>query len=148
MGRLDLVRVRGLYGASPLHLLAHLALLPLCAWALLEVLGGRAAGNVALWLIASVVVVDLVVLPLYSGLDWAGRHVLGRAINYVRVPVGLSLLMLVVFWGTIGGRGEGAYRAASGQSYTGYAQRWLLVSGALFAASALVYLVRRGGSRS
>jgi hypothetical protein len=145
MGRLDLVRVSRLYGASPLHLLAHLALLPLCAWALLEVLGGRAAGNVAVWLIASVVIVDLVVLPLYSGLDWAGRRVFGGAINYVRIPVALSLLMLVVFWGTIGERGEGAYRAASGLEYSGYAQRWLLASAVLFAASAVLYLLRRRG---
>jgi hypothetical protein len=140
--------VRRLYGASPLHLLAHLALLPLCAWALLEVLGGRATGNVALWLVVSVAVVDLVVLPLYSGLDWFGRRLFGGAINYVRVPAGLSLLMLVVFWGTIGERGEGAYRAASGLEYSGYAERWLLVSAALFAASGLLYLARRGGSRS
>ena len=139
--------MRGLYGASPLHLLAHLALLPLCAWALLEALGGRAAGTIALWLIASVVVADLVVLPLYSGLDRAGRRLFGGAVNYVRVPVALSLLMLVVFWGTIGGRGEGAYRAASGLGYSGYAERWLLASGALFAGSALIYLVRHGRRR-
>jgi hypothetical protein len=148
MGRLDLVLMKRLYGASPLHLLAHLALLPLCAWALLEVLGGRQAANVALWLVASVVIVDLVVLPLYSGLDWAGRFAFRGAINYVRVPVALSLLALVVFWGTIGQRGEGAYRVASGLEYEGYAERWLLVSAALFAASGLIYLLRRGGSRS
>jgi hypothetical protein len=147
MGRLDLVRLRRAYGASPLHLLAHLALLPVCAWALIEVLGGRAAGNVALWLVASVVVVDLVVLPLYSGLDLVGRRAFRGAVDYVRVPVALSLLMLVVFWGTIGGRGEGAYHAASGLEYSGYAERWLLASGALFAASALLYLVRHGRPR-
>jgi hypothetical protein len=141
-------RAGRLYGASPLHLLAHLALLPLCAWALLEVLGGRAASNIALWLVASVVAVDLVVLPLYSALDRAGRSIARGAINYVRVPVALSLLMLVVFWGTIGERGEGAYRAASGLEYEGHAGRWLLVSAALFAASGAIYLLRRGGSRS
>jgi hypothetical protein len=140
--------MRRLYGASPFHLLAHLALLPLCAWALLEVLGGRQAANVALWLVACVVIIDLVVLPLYSGLDWAGRLAFRGAINYVRIPVALSLLTLVVFWGTIGGRGEGAYRNVSGLEYEGYAARWLLVSAALFAASGLIYLLRRGGSRS
>ena len=177
--------MRRLYGASPLHLLAHLALLPLAGWAVLQVLDqrtatrivvwlvaavvvhdfvvlplysgadrgvraltGRAAANVALWLVASVVVVDLLVLPLYSALDWTGRQLFRGAINHVRVPAALSLLMLVVFWGTIGERGEGAYRAASGLEYSGHAERWLLVSGGLFAASALFYLVRRGGSRS
>jgi hypothetical protein len=144
--------VRRLYGASPLHLLAHLALLPLCAWALIEVLGARAAGNVVVWLVASVVAVDLVVLPLYSAADRVGQAAAGRAVNYVRVPAALSVLMLVVFFGTIGGRGEGAYRAASGLEYEGYVGRWLLVSAALFAGSGLLYLLRRpgsgGGSRS
>jgi hypothetical protein len=140
--------MRRLYGASPLQLLAYLAFLPLCAWALLEMLGGRGAANIALWLVACVVVIDLVVLPLYSGLDLAGRQAFRGAINYIRVPVALSLLMLVVFWGTIGERGEGAYRVASGLEYEGYATRWLLVSAALFAGSGLIYLARRGGSRS
>jgi hypothetical protein len=139
--------MRRLYGASPLHLVAHLALLPLCAWALIEVLGARRAANVAAWLVACVVLHDLVVLPLYSGADRAMRRAAGGAINYLRVPAGLSLLMLVVFFGVIGERGEGAYHAASGLDYEGYATRWLLVSAALFAGSAAIYGLRRG-SRS
>ena len=134
-----------LYGASPLHLLAHLALLPLCAWALLELLELRAAANVVAWLVAAVVLHDLVLLPLYAGADRAAQHALAGAVNYVRVPAALSLLMLLVFLGTIAERGGGAYRAASGLEYEGYAARWLLVSGALFAAAALLYLLRRGG---
>ncbi len=136
--------MRRLYGATPLHLLAHLALLPLCAWALIEVLGLRAAANVAAWLVACVILHDFVVLPLYSAAD---RAIPRRAVNYVRVPAALSLLMLAVFWGVIAERGEGAFRAASGTEYSGYAARWLLVSGALFAVSGLIYLLRRG-SRS
>ena len=131
----------------PLLVLAHLALLPLCAWALLEILGGRSAQRIAIWLVACVIVHDLVVMPLYSGADRALRGVVGGAINYVRIPAALSLLMLVVFWSTIAGAGERAYRATSGQTYDGYATRWLLVSAALFAGSAVVYLLRRG-SRS
>jgi hypothetical protein len=142
--------VRRLYGSSPLHLLAHLALLPLCAWALIEVFSvssSKAAVGVATWLVAAVVVHDFLLLPLYSAGDRGARALLpGPAVNYVRVPAGLSLLMLVVFWGTIGGRGAGAYHAVSGRSFEGYATRWLLVTAALFAASALVYLIR--GSRS
>jgi hypothetical protein len=136
--------MRRLYGSSPLHLVAHLALLPLCAWALIELLGARQAANVVAWLVAAVVLHDFVVLPLYSGADRAMRLAAGARINYLRVPAALSLLMLVVFFGTIGERGEGAYRAASGLDYDGYALRWLLVSAALFAVSALVYGIRRG----
>ncbi len=132
----------------PLFVLAHLTLLPLCAWALLEMLDGSAAQRIALWLIACVIVHDLIVLPLYSGADRALRRVVGDAtINYLRVPAGLSLLMLVVFWGTIAEAGARAYRATSGQAFDGHATRWLLATAALFAGSAAVYLLRRGSRR-
>jgi hypothetical protein len=127
--------------------LANLVLLPLCGWALVEVFGvssAKAGMGIATWLIAAVVVHDFVVLPLYSGADRVERLALRGAVNYVRIPGALSLLMLAVFWGTIGGRGEGAYRGVSGRSYEGYVTRWLLVTAALFAASGLLYLLRRG----
>ena len=131
----------------PLLVLSHLALLPLCAWALLEILGGRSAQRIAIWLVACVIVHDLVVMPLYSGADRGLRRLVGRSVNYVRVPAALSLLMLVVFWGTIAEAGEPAYRATGGLTYDGYATRWLLATAALFAGSAVLYLARRG-SRS
>jgi len=121
--------------------LAHLVLLPLCAWGLVEVFSvssAKASVGVATWLIAAVVVHDFVILPLYSGADRVIRHN-----NYIRIPGAIALLMLVVFWGTIAGRGARSYQAVSGRSYDGYATRWLLVTAALFAGSALLYLVRR-----
>lgn len=130
------------YGASPVHLLAHLALLPIVAWALLTVLDFRAASNVVLWLVGAVVLHDLVLLPAYSALDRVARTATRSAINYVRVPGGLSLLALLVFWGTIAGKGEGAYRRVSGLEYEGYVARWLLLTGALFALSGALYLLR------
>jgi hypothetical protein len=126
------------------RLLAYLTLLPLCAWALLEMLGASAAQRIAIWLIACVVVHDLVLFPLYSGADRGLRRLVGGAINYVRIPAALSVLMLVVFWSTITGAGERAYRATSGQTFDGHAGRWLLVTAALFGGSALLYLLRRG----
>ncbi len=142
-----------LYGSSPLHLLAHLALLPLCGWALVQlfsVSSPKAVIGIATWLAAAAVLHDLLLVPLYSGSDRSARRVLHGAINYVRVPAGLSLLMLLVFWGTIAGKGEPAFRAVSGRSFDGYALRWLLVTAALFAGSGLLYLWRGrgGGSRS
>jgi hypothetical protein len=143
--------MRRLYGASPLHLLAHAALLPLCAWGLIQVLSvssPKAAQGIVLWLVGAVVLHDLVLLPLYSAADRAGRLALrGPDVNFLRVPAGLSLLLLAVFWGTIGGRGEHAYHAVSGRSYDGYALRWLLVTAVLFAGSALLYLARRRSGR-
>jgi hypothetical protein len=129
-----------------MRLLAYLALLPLCAWALLEMIDGRAAQRIAVWLVACVVVHDLVLFPLYSGADRALRRIAGGAINYVRIPAALSVLLLVVFWGTISGAGARAYTAVSGQEFDGYATRWLLVTAALFAGSAVLYRLR--GSRS
>jgi hypothetical protein len=123
--------------------LAYLLLLPLCAWALLELLGSRSATRIAVWLVACVIVHDLVVMPLYSGADRGLRRLTGGAVNYVRVPAALSLLMLVVFWATIAGPGEPAYRATSGETFDGYATRWLLMTAALFGGSAVLYLLRR-----
>jgi hypothetical protein len=128
-------------------LLGYLTLLPLCAWALLEMLDNAAAQRIAIWLVACVLLHDLVLFPLYSGADRGLRRLAGGAVNYLRVPAGLSVLLLVVFWGTISGAGERAYRATSGQTFDGYATRWLLISAALFAGSAAVYLVRRGSRR-
>jgi hypothetical protein len=143
--------VRRLYGASPLHLLAHATLLPLCLWGLLQVFSvssAKAASGIALWLVGAVVVHDLLVLPLYSGLDRGARLALrGPGVNYVRIPAALSLLLLVVFWGTIGRRGEGAYHAVSGRSFDGYALRWLLATAALFTVSGLLYRARRRSGR-
>jgi hypothetical protein len=141
--------MRRLYGTSALHLLGHLVLLPLCLWAVVElfsVSSAKADPRIATWLVAAVILHDLVLLPLYSGADRAARVAMGPAINYVRVPGAIALLMLAVFWGTIGGRGAGAYRSVSGRTYDGYATRWLLVTAVLFAGSGALYVVRRGSA--
>jgi hypothetical protein len=129
------------------RLLVHLALLPLCAWALAQlfsVSSAKAAQGIAIWLLAAAIVHDLLLVPLYAGLDRAARVALrGTRVNYVRIPAGLSLLLLGVFWGTVADKGEGAYHAVSGRSFDGYFTRWLIVTGVLFAASAVIYLARR-----
>jgi hypothetical protein len=130
-----------------IRVLAHLALLPLCAWALVklfDVSSDKASVGIAIWLLAAAVLHDLVLLPLYAAGDRAARTALRGAINYVRIPAGLSLLLLLVYWGTIAGKGAGAYHAVSGQDFEGYGTRWLLVTAALFAGSGLLYRVRRG----
>ena len=139
--------MRQRYGASPLHLLAHLAVLPLVAWALLQVVDRPDAPRILLWLALSAVVHDLVLLPFYSAIDRAGQRAAPRpAINYVRVPALLSGLLLLVFFPAISGKGEPSFQRVSGLTYVGYLERWLLVTGALFAVSGAVYLLR--GTRS
>lgn len=130
------------YGASPLHLVAHIACLALCAWALLQIVDARRAENIVAWLVAAVILHDLVLLPAYSLLDRAAARPLGGAINYVRVPAGLSLLLLLVFYGVISGRGGAAFHHASGLTYDGYLGRWLLATGVLFGLSGAGYLLK------
>ena len=141
--------LRRAYGASPLHLLAHLAALPLAAFALLELAGAGNALRIFLWLAASVILHDLVLLPFYGALDRLGRRAAGPAINFVRVPALISGLLLLVFFPAISGEGGGAFHGVSGLDYEGYLERWLLATAALFLVSGAVYLLRGrgGGSR-
>jgi hypothetical protein len=130
------------------RLLAHLALLPVCVWALVQVFSVSSVPmRIAIWMVAAVALHDLVLFPLYAGLDRGARLALrGAAVNYVRIPAGLSLLLLVVFFSTVAGKGAGVYHAVSGRSFDGYVTRWLVVTVALFAVSGLTYLVRRRSS--
>lgn len=100
--------------------------------------------DIVLWFVAAAVLHDLVLLPVYSLLDRAAQRTARGAVNYVRVPAGLSLLTLAVFAGTITGKGNGAYARVSGRAYEGYLARWLLLTAALFALSGAVYAVRAG----
>jgi hypothetical protein len=138
---------RRAYGASPVHLLAHLVALPLAGFALLQILDQRTAARILLWLVASAVLHDLVLLPAYGLLDRLAQHAAGPAINYVRVPAALSGLLLLVFLPAIAGKGGAAFRRVSGLGQEGYLGRWLLITAALFLASGGLYLLR-GRSRS
>ena len=146
VGRGDRVRMRARYGASPLHLLAHLILLPLVAFALLQIAERGDAPRILIWLALSAVVHDLLLLPFYGLLDRVEQRAAGRAVNYVRVPTLLSGLLLLVFFPVISGKGGGAFHGVSGLDYDGYLARWLLITAALFALSGAAYLVR--GRRS
>ena len=125
------------YGASPVHLLAHLAALALAAWALVQIPGLGNWQRIVVWLVAAVVVHDLILFPAYTT---AGRLV-GRS-PYVRIPLGLSALLALVFFPVMCGKGEGAYTRVSGAEWDGYAERWLLVSAGLFVAAGVLYAVR------
>jgi hypothetical protein len=130
-----------------MRILAHLALLPLAAFALLQIARSGTPVAILAWLVASVVLHDLLLLPFYSALDAVGRRAAGSAVNFIRVPVGISLLLLLVFFPAISGRGNGAFHGVSGLDYEGYLARWLLITAALFAASAATYAVRALGLR-
>jgi hypothetical protein len=96
-------RFRDHYGASPIHAVAHLAAFALVGFAVLQLTGVRDAADVLSWFIAAVVLHDFVLLPFYSALDRAAQAA-GPAVNYLRVPAGLSALLLLVFFPLILGR--------------------------------------------
>ncbi len=145
-------RFRYEYGAQPLHLIAVVASLLLCGYALLRVGGIPGGGRVLIWLVAAALLHDLVALPLYSGLfrlthGAAERAIPDRAamvaaLNHVRVPAALSLLLLVVYAPLILRIDPSHYEETTGLGVDGYLGRWLLISAALFLVSGIAYAVR------
>jgi hypothetical protein len=71
-------------------------------------------------------------------------------INYVRIPVAFSLLLLLAFFPLILGLSGPEYHRASGLTTQPYLWRWLAVTGVLFAGSAVLYALRcrRASSRA
>lgn len=138
--------IRRVYGTSPLHLLAHLAAFALAGYAIVALFDVRPGRYVLGWFVGAVLLHDLLLLPFYTVVDRIGAVPLRGAVNYVRVPLALSGLLALVYFPVLLGKGEGAFQRVSGLGYDGYVARWLLVSGALFLASAVLYLVR--GRRS
>lgn len=134
----------------PVAVAAHVAALGLAGWALVQLLGLGGSEHIVAWLLGAVIVHDLLLWPAYTAADRTVRR--GRPVrwtNYVRVPVGISALLALVFFPVMLGKGEAAYSRVSGRGWDGYVLRWLMVSAGLFALSGAVYLIRsRAGSRS
>ena len=60
----------------------------------------------------------------------------------MRIPVAISLLLLLAFFPLILGLSEPEYHRASGLTTQPYLWRWLAVTGVLFAGSAVIYALR------
>jgi hypothetical protein len=129
--------------------LAYVALLPLAGWALWRIAGLGGARTIFVWLLAAAVLHDFVLLPAYSALDRLARSRLRGAVNYVRVPASVWLLLGLVYYPVIAGRGEAAFHRVSGLRFEGYLVRWLLSGVVLFSVSGALYLAaaRRAGAR-
>lgn len=157
------------YGDSPLHLLALLASFALAGYAVLAVVTAGQWRGFAVWFAVAIVGHDLLLFPLYSLADLSARRLLPRwaggtrgtggtgaatagrmappVVNYLRVPAAFSLLIVIVWFPLILGLSAGTYRRASGLSTGPYLSRWLAVTGAMFAGSAVCYALalRRAG---
>ena len=159
------------YGARPLHLLALLAAFALTGYALRAVVAAHQWRGFALWFVVAIIGHDLLLFPLYSLADLSVRRLLpgwavggapaspgaatdGRplvpVINYIRVPAGLALLLLLVWFPLILGLSAATYHRASGLGTDSYLWRWLAVTGVTFGLSAASYALalRRASVRA
>ena len=133
--------MRKAYGASPAHLAGHLALFALTGYVLALLLDARAVANMLLWFVGAALVHDFVLAPAYLVVDRLLVR-LPRAVNYVRIPLLVSGLLALVWFPLMLGLSSGAYENVAGIPVEGYGQRWLGVSAALFAVSALAFTGR------
>jgi hypothetical protein len=139
--------LRRRYGASPLHLIAHLVALAIAVYAVSKVLHPRYSRglNYLVWLLAGAILHDFVLAPAIALADRLMRALPARMVNHVRFPAAISAAMLLVYWPLILVRADGNYVRATGRHVEGFATRWLLITGGLFAASAALYAARAAG---
>jgi hypothetical protein len=145
------------YGDNPLHLLTMAAGFALLGYVLATAKPMTLWNphswwqSIAVWFAAAVIAHDLLLFPIYALADrilWAraGRRPVRRlrvpARNYLRIPALGSGLSLLVFLPGIIGQGASTYLAATGQTQQPFLGRWLLLTAAMFATSAIVYLLR------
>jgi hypothetical protein len=140
-------RLRGAYGAGPLHLLGLIACFALAGYAALQI-PAPILPRILIWFGAAVIGHDLILFPLYALTDRSLTKVLrhGRPpvpmINHLRVPALGSALLFVVFLPGIIRQGGASFMSATGRTQQPYLGRWLLLTAAMFGISALIYAVR------
>ncbi len=142
------------YGASPLHLVGHIALFAVSAWAIANALDAQGAKDWIVWFVGAALLHDLVVLPAYTLLDRVlmlvtrARRRRGRGaprvpvVNHVRVPFALAAVVLLVSFPLVTSRAPGNLDRVAGFTPTGFGLSYVLVVIGLVAASALWYVVR------
>ncbi len=140
------------YGRSPLHLVGHLAMFAVAAFALDQIFSGGDIEQLLAWYIGFALLHDLVLIPVYTVLDRLVQALLARAprrrqgalplINHVRVPALISGVLALVYAPLITRSGAHTYFFYSGHHVEGYLRNWLLITLGLFAGSGLVYAVR------
>ena len=134
---------RKLYGDRPLQLVTLLVIFVVAGYAASRVVGTPNALRIAIWFVGAAIAWDLVVAPLLALVDRGLQAVPGPVppVNYLRVPLVLSALLLLVFTPLIFQRSEPPYFDASGLTQNPYLDRWLLVTAVLFAAALIAYAV-------
>ncbi len=160
--RTALDRFRAVYGSNPLHLLTLLVGFALFGYVLVTIEPTTLWNphtwwqSILVWFAAAIVAHDLVLFPVYSLVDRilvAGSRLRPRVeasvpvLNYVRIPAMGAALTLLVFLPGIIQQGAPVYAAATGQTQEPFLGRWLLLTAAMFAISAVVYGIRLAAAR-
>jgi hypothetical protein len=156
--RTALARFRTVYGSHPLHLLTLIAGFALLGYVLATIKPVTLWNpntwwqSIAVWFAAAIIAHDLVLFPIYALADrvllsgkrirLGGRDVVVPLLNYLRVPAMGAALTLLVFLPGIIEQGAPTYIAATGQTQEPFLGRWLLLTAAMFATSAVVYGIR------
>ncbi|OBK50386.1 hypothetical protein [Mycobacterium sp. 1081908.1] len=151
-------RFAAIYGSGPLHLLTMLSGFALLGYVLATFKpatlwnSGTWWQSIAVWLAAAVIAHDLLLFPLYALADRAlfaraRRHPNVSARNHIRVPALGAGLTLLIFLPGIIEQGAATYAAATGQTQQPFLGRWLLLTAAMFAVSAIWYAARLAVTR-
>jgi len=151
-------RFRTVYGSNPLHLLTLVAGFALFAYVVITMKPTTLWNpdtwwqSIVVWFGAAIIAHDLVLFPIYALVDRilvaanrirpAQRTPTVPVLNYVRIPLLGAGLTLLIFLPGIIEQGAPAYAAATGQTQEPFLGRWLLLTAAMFATSAVVYAIR------
>jgi hypothetical protein len=154
-------RFSAIYGSHPLHLLTMVSGFALLGYVVATFTPatlwnpGTWWQSIAVWFAAAVVGHDLLLFPLYALADRVLSTRTGRRLghpkllarNYIRVPTLGAGLTLLIFLPGIIEQGGATYQAATGQTQQPFLGRWLLLTAAMFALSALAYVARLVAAR-
>ena len=149
-------RIRDVYGSSPLHLLTMVAGFALLGYILVTATPstlltseGTWWKSMAVWFAAAIIVHDLVLFPIYSLADRLlsvpanpRREPFVPVRNFFRVPALGSGLLLLMFFPGIVRQGATLYQQDTGLTQEPFFGRWLMLTAALFATSAVLYAIR------
>lgn len=156
-----LARYRDFYGSNPLHLLLILAGFALVGYVVVTFEPVRFWNSevwwqsIIVWLAAAIILHDFVLYPASALADRLLMSIPGvrprpdrdkpsvPVLNYIRIPTLASTLLLVMFLPGIIKQGARTHLYATGLTQEPYLGRWLLLTAAFFATSAVAYGIHR-----
>lgn len=159
-------RFRSFYGSTPLHMMGMGFCFALVAYTVIT-LGISALWDptswwqsIAVWFLGAVALHDLVLFPVYALADRAlraGIHTFAdrrpgdrpriSPLNYIRVPALAVGLLFLLFLPGILKQGAPSYARATGQTQGPFLSRWLVLTVAICALSALAYTIAHARAR-